>query len=148
MISRYLVINDDLLCNVFTLQSVWIHYKENRYPLTGITVFNAQNCGIHQSGITVLCFRNDGSESSGILNQCYSSSEITLIIREELLFEKISVIIVNSGILNNSSRIIFYFLFRKSGILVLTSFTSTLLPNHVSFHSLSFLSTDSCDISA
>src|SRR5699024_12606896 len=67
MISRYLVINDDLLCNVFTLQSVWIHYKENRYPLTGITVFNAQNCGIHQSGITVLCFRNDGSESSGIL---------------------------------------------------------------------------------
>ena len=70
------------------------------------------------------------------------------IIREELLFEKISVIIVNSGILNNSSRIIFYFLFRKSGILVLTSFTSTLLPNHVSFHSLSFLSTDSCDISA
>ncbi|MCC2255613.1 hypothetical protein LKD70_14520, partial [Ruminococcus sp. CLA-AA-H200] len=42
-------------------------YKENRYPLTGITVFNAQNCGIHQSGITVLCFRNDGSESSRIL---------------------------------------------------------------------------------
>ena len=36
--------------------------------MTGITVFNAQNCGIHQSGITVLCFRNDGSESSGILN--------------------------------------------------------------------------------
>lgn len=35
--------------------------------MTGITVFNAQNCGIHQSGITVLCFRNDGSESSGIL---------------------------------------------------------------------------------
>src|SRR5699024_8908157 len=69
MISRYLVINDDLLCNVFTLQSVWIHYKENRYPLTGITVFNAQNCGIHQSGITVLCFRNDGSESSGILKR-------------------------------------------------------------------------------
>src|SRR5699024_10659659 len=67
MISRCLVINDDLLCNVFTLQSVWIHYKENWYPLTGITVFNAQNCGIHQSGITVLCFRNDGSESSGIL---------------------------------------------------------------------------------
>lgn len=67
MISRYLVINDDLLCNVFTLQRVWIHYKENRYPLTGITVFTAQNCGIHQSGITVLCFRNDGSESSGIL---------------------------------------------------------------------------------
>ena len=57
------------LCNVFTLQSVWIHYKENRYPLTGIAVFNAQNCGIHQSGITVLCFRNDGSESSGILSQ-------------------------------------------------------------------------------
>ncbi|HJB95932.1 MAG TPA: hypothetical protein H9765_10015, partial [Candidatus Mediterraneibacter intestinigallinarum] len=56
-----------LLCNVFTLHSVWIHYKENRYPLTGITVFNAQNCGIHQSGITVLCFRNDGSESPGIL---------------------------------------------------------------------------------
>ena len=69
MISRYLVINDDLLCNVFTLQSVWIHYKENRYPLTGITVFTAQNCGIHQSGITVLCFRNDGSESSGILSE-------------------------------------------------------------------------------
>ena len=69
MISRYLVINDDLLCNVFTLQSVWIHYKENRYPLTGITVFNAQNCGIHQSGITVLCFRNDGSESLGILTE-------------------------------------------------------------------------------
>ena len=37
--------------------------------MTGITVFNAQNCGIHQSGITVLCFRNDGSESSGILNK-------------------------------------------------------------------------------
>ena len=36
--------------------------------MTGITVFNAQNCGIHQSGITVLCFRNDGSESSGILS--------------------------------------------------------------------------------
>ena len=35
--------------------------------MTGITVFNAQNCGIHQSGITVLCFRNDGSQSSGIL---------------------------------------------------------------------------------
>ena len=35
--------------------------------MTGITVFNVQNCGIHQSGITVLCFRNDGSESSGIL---------------------------------------------------------------------------------
>ena len=35
--------------------------------MTGITVFNTQNCGIHQSGITVLCFRNDGSESSGIL---------------------------------------------------------------------------------
>ena len=69
MILRYLVINDDLLCNVFTLQSVWIHYKENRYPLTGITVSNAQNCGIHQSGITVLCFRNDGSESPGILKE-------------------------------------------------------------------------------
>ena len=59
MISRYLVINDALLCNVFTLQSVWIHYKENQYPLTGITVFNAQNCGIHPesrycvSGMTV-----------------------------------------------------------------------------------------------
>ena len=35
--------------------------------MTGITVFNAQNCGIHQSGIAVLYFRNDGSESSGIL---------------------------------------------------------------------------------
>lgn len=81
MISRYLVINDDLLCNVFTLQSVWIHYKENRYPLTGITVFNAQNCGIHQSGITVLCFRNDGSESSGILNvpcRCSSAAGLSL----------------------------------------------------------------------
>ncbi|MEE0421520.1 MAG: hypothetical protein UDG86_15945, partial [Lachnospiraceae bacterium] len=48
---------------------VWIHYKENRYHLTGITVFNAQNCGIHQSGFTVLCFRNDGSESPGILSR-------------------------------------------------------------------------------
>ena len=70
------------------------------------------------------------------------------IIREELLFEKILVIIVNSDILNNSSRIIFYFLFRNPGIFVLASFTFTLLPNHLSFHSLSFLSTESCDISA
>ena len=52
MILQYLVINDDLLCNVFTLQSVWIHYKENRYP-------SKRNL--------VLCFLNDGSESSGIL---------------------------------------------------------------------------------
>ena len=70
------------------------------------------------------------------------------IIREELLFENISIITVNSGILNNSSRIIFYFLFRNPGIFVLVSFTFTLLPNHLSFHSLSFLSTESCDISA
>ena len=70
------------------------------------------------------------------------------IIREELLFEKIPVIIVNSGILNNSSRIIFYFLFRNPGILFLTSFTSALPENQASFHSLSFLSTESCDISA
>ena len=40
--------------------------------MTGITVFNVQNCGIHQSGITVLCFRNDGSESSGILKRIES----------------------------------------------------------------------------
>ena len=42
--------------------------KGRLLPQQGLTVFNAQNCGIHQSGITVLCFRNDGSESSGILN--------------------------------------------------------------------------------
>ena len=77
-----------------------------------------------------------------------SENRVWRIIREELLFEKIPVIIVNSGILNNSSRIIFYFLFRNPGILFLTSFTSALPENQVSFHSLSFLSTESCDISA
>ena len=68
MISRYLVINGDLLCNVFTLQSAWIHYKGNRYHLTGISVSDDQNCGIHQNGFAVLRFRNSGSESPGILN--------------------------------------------------------------------------------
>lgn len=38
MILRYLVINEDLFCNVFKFQSVWIHYKENRHHLSGITV--------------------------------------------------------------------------------------------------------------
>ena len=53
----------------------------------------------------------------------------------------------HSGILN-SFRIIFYFLFRNPGILFLTSFTSTLLEIQGSFHSLSFLSTEFCDIFA
>ena len=67
MISRYLVINGDLLCNAFTLQSAWIHYKGNRYHLTGISVSDDRNCGIHQNGFVVLRFRNTGSESPGIL---------------------------------------------------------------------------------
>ena len=78
----------------------------------------------------------------------YSSSGIIPIIREELLFEKISSDVVFYGILNNSTRIIFYLRFKKSGISFFDSFISTLLPNQVSFHSFSFLSTESCDISA
>ena len=74
MISRYLVINGDLLCNAFTLQSAWIHYKGNRYHLTGISVSDDQNCGIHQNGFAVLRFRNSGSESPGILSYILTSA--------------------------------------------------------------------------
>ncbi len=68
MISRYLVIKGELLCNVFSLQSAWIHYKGNRYHSTGISVFDVRNCSIHQSGFAVLCLRNGGSELPGILS--------------------------------------------------------------------------------
>ena len=78
MISRYLVINGDLLCNAFTLQSAWIHYKGNRYHLTGISVSDDQNCGIHQNGFAVLRFRNSGSESPGILTRGFRSNPAPL----------------------------------------------------------------------
>ena len=55
---------------------------------------------------------------------------------------------VASGIINNSSRIIFYLRFKKSGISFWRSIISTFLPNQVSFHSFSFLSTKYYDISA
>ena len=44
--------------------------------MTGIAVFNSQNCGIHQSGFTVLCFRNDGSESPGILTSIFTVNDM------------------------------------------------------------------------
>ena len=70
------------------------------------------------------------------------------IIREELLFEKFCVKADVYRTSDNSSQIIIYYLFKKSGISSLAFFISILSPNQVSFHSFNFLSTESCDISA
>ena len=72
----------------------------------------------------------------------------TQIIREELLFEKFCVKADVYRTSDNSSQIIIYYLFKKSGISSLAFFISILSPNQVSFHSFNFLSTESCDISA
>ena len=70
--------------------------------------------------------------------------------REVLLFEKIAATSYSYSISSKTSRIIFYLVFKNSGILSVDFFTLIfwLLPNHVSFHSFNFLSTVSCDISA
>ena len=81
------------------------------------------------------------------LSTCTSARD-TRIIREELLFEKFQKNTDNLYSFNNSSQIIIYFFFKKSGISFLDSLSSILLPNQASFHSFSFLSTESCDISA
>lgn len=80
MSSRYLVINDDLLRDEFTLQSVWIHYKENRYHLSGIAVSESQNRGIAENGTAVLRHQNGGSESPGILILIIKRNEYTYLI--------------------------------------------------------------------
>ena len=68
MIFRYLVINSDLLCNVFKLQSVWILNIRNRYHLAGILVSDDRNYSIYKNRFVILRFQNISSKSSGILS--------------------------------------------------------------------------------
>jgi len=98
------------------------------------TIHNLQNCLLHVRNM----FPDD---FSNILWYRNSFVFITLARNSKNPY-------FNLFIFNNSSQITNYFFFRKSGISFLDSFISILFPNQASFHSFSFLSTESCDISA